>query len=195
MTAAMQGVPRWRRLNWWKIGFFVVLAAFELAREVAVIGANSPPRLLTHASVFTWGGSTIAEGSWQRIDGGSALSPAAIRIECDQERGECIEVSVGTYADAIFAPDMDRHEAQFTPDAVTFQNTYPKCAKYTVRIDLRLKKVLGVRERTADKSDMCNKLEQRIEMQLGNGVDYSVDPLKGHFVPLLSLIRATMKLF
>ena len=91
----------------------------------------------------------------------------------------------------VFAPQVERFEAKFAPDAVTYENDIPACAKYAVRIDLQLKKVFAVRDRKeAVTNPMCANLEDRIELQLGDGYSASDDPLADHFVPLLSGITA-----
>lgn len=178
-----------RRLNWWKIGFFVALFAFEVAREFAVLAAAERPKLLTMASVYSFDGWTVAEGSWRRIDNGGTLVPTSVRIQCDQGRGECTEVSVHVDENTVWSPDVETFQAQFGPDAITYENNSPTCVHYSIRIDLRLKKVIGVRERTADKSDLCKPLEQRIEMQLADGWDLSENTMEGHFVPVFQAIR------
>lgn len=186
--ATVAETPKWRRLNWWKFGFFVALFAFEVAREIAVLASAARPMLMGHASVFTFGGWTAAEGRWRRIDGGEKLMPVLVRIECDKDRGDCIEVTVNVDENTVWSPDIGTFKAQFGPDAITYENKSPRCVDYTVRIDLKLQKVLAVRERKANVSD-CPKMEQRIEMQLADAWDLSENNLEGHFVPILSALR------
>jgi hypothetical protein len=195
MATVAQDTPRSGRFNWWKIGFFVALFAFEVAREAAVLASAEEPSLVTKASVFTFGDWTVAEGRWRRIDGGEELVPTAVRIECYQDRGECTEVSVNVHDNSVWSPDMETFKAQFAADAITYENQSPTCVHYTIRIDRRLKKVIGVRERTEDKREECQRLEQRIEMQLGDGWEVSPNSLKGHFVPLFSLLASVLQAF
>lgn len=185
--------PLVRRFNWWKSGFFAALLAFEVTRELLVMAEGTPAMPMVSASVFHSGSWTAAEGRWRRIDNKGDLVPALIRIECDQDKGECTEISVLIHDNAVWSPNMDTFKAQFAPDAITYENVSPVCTHYAIRIDLRLQKVIGVRERTADKSELCRNMEGRIEMQLGDGWDLNRDATKGHFVPLLSLIKGTLQ--
>lgn len=139
--------------------------------------------------MFSTSGWTAAEGSWRRIDNGGKLIPTTARIECHQAEGECTEVSVHVDDDSVWSPDMETFKAQFTPDAITYDNNSPTCVHYSIRIDLKLRKVFGVRERTSNKSDLCKHLEQRIEMQLADGWDLNDKPMEGHFVPVFQGVR------
>jgi hypothetical protein len=195
MATMTQELPRLKRLNWWKIGFFCALLAFEVTREIAVIEAAGGPTVSVLATVTSFNGWTTAQGSWRRIDGGGKLVPVAVRIECDRERGQCTEATVNVFDNSVSAPVVERFDARFTPDAISYENNSPICVHYSTRIDLRLEKVISVRQRTADKSEICNTMEQRVEMQLADGWDSTDDGLKGHFVPVLSLLRALLQLF
>lgn len=89
----------------------------------------------------------------------------------------------------IYAPTIDRFDASFESDAVTYENDIPDCATYSVRIDFKLNKVMAVRVRKDNpKNPNCANLEARVETQLGDGYE-SIDPAKGHFVPIFSLFR------
>lgn len=57
-----------KRRNWWKIGFFVMLVAFEFMREIAVLSANSPPAISGNAFVSELGPFVMARGRWVRLD-------------------------------------------------------------------------------------------------------------------------------
>jgi hypothetical protein len=187
--------PARKRWNWWKIGFFVSLLAFEVAREIAVLANDRDASAGVLASVSSFSGFTAAEGRWVRIDGGDKLIPAAVRIECWQERGECTEASATANEGYFHAPTMETFKARFLPQAIEYENDNPVCAHYSVRIDLRLQKTFAVRERTSDKSPMCKGMERRMEMQLGDGFDATDNPLEGHFVPVLNIVIAIAKLF
>jgi hypothetical protein len=47
----------------------------------------------------------------------------------------------------VYAPQLDWFDATFAADAVTYENNVPECARYSVRIDLKLSKAFAVRER------------------------------------------------
>lgn len=191
-SATTPGTRIKARRNWWKVAFFALLFVFELTREIAVISAAGVAQPNSQATMFQWEGFVRAEGSWKRIDGGGKLVPGTVTIECRPERKECTEASVRVMDDYVFAPELDHFAATFTADAVTYVNDVPDCAKYSVRLDLALKKVFAVRERKeAPANPNCALLEKgRIEMQLGDGYDSDTDPLQGHFVPLLRLLGA-----
>lgn len=187
--------PLLGRFNWWKAGFFAALFALEITRELLVMAEGTPAMPMVSASVFHIGSWTVAEGRWKRIDNKGDLVPALIKIECDQDKVECRETSVLIHDNAVWSPNTETFKAQFAADAITYENVSPVCTHYAIRIDLRLKKVIGVRERTADKSELCRNMEDRIEMQLGDGWDLNRDPTKGHFVPLLSFFRRVFQVF
>lgn len=179
--------------NWWKIAFFGALVALELAREIIVLSGAEGARPNSSAMVFGWDGYAQAEGSWKRIDGGGALLPGTVTIECRRETGQCIEASTMIIDKSVFAPDLDRFDASFTPELVTYENDRADCALYSVRIDLKLKKAFAVRERVKNPSnENCDKLEPRIEMQLADGFDVNAsrNSLDEHFVPLVKIISA-----
>jgi hypothetical protein len=177
--------------NWWKLGFFIVLLAFEMAREVAVISASTPAKPISSSLVFGFDGYIKAEGSWKRIDGGEELVPGTLAIECERETGRCIEAVTMIHDNYVYAPDISFFNATFTRDTVSFENTTAACVNYSVRIDLKMSKAFAVRTRKANPDNInCSKLENRIEMQLADGFEVNDNPAKGHFVPILSIIRA-----
>lgn len=192
MTEAMgsaNGVGPKPRRNWWKAAFFVVLIAFELTRELAVLAGAEGARPNTHAHLFSYGGYVSAQGSWKRIDGGGALVPGTVTIECQRETGRCLEASVMVSEQYVYAPEIDWFDARFSPDAVSYENDLPDCARYSVRLDLKMQKVFAVRDRKENPSNPnCANLERRIEMQLGDGFESSRTALDGHFVPIIGAI-------
>lgn len=177
-------------INWWKVGFFVMLLAFEVVREWAVLGnVEERPVHNVDFSLISVDGLTTAQGIWKRIDGGGKMMPASIRIECWQDRALCLEISANTYGKYVPAPEVDYFDAKFSPDAVTYENDNPTCAKYSVRMDLKLNKVFAVRQRKENPSNpTCAQFEPRIEMVLSSYAFEYENPTKGHFVPLLSLV-------
>ena len=181
------------KINWWKPAFFVALIAFEFTREIAVISGAAPAQPISSTMIFAVDGFVQAQGTWRRIDGGEKLVPGTVTIQCEQETGQCIEATTMINERYVFAPDVSKFQATFTPGSVSYDNTNASCADYSVRIDLQLKKAFAVRSRKGNgKGTACSKLEPRIEMQLTDGNRIGVDPTHDHFVPLLSILRAVI---
>ncbi|UYY59868.1 hypothetical protein [Sphingomonas sp. S2-65] len=196
MEGAVEKPNWWQRRNWWKIGFFVMLGLFEFAREWAVIASYPEPKIATSAYVGSYGGFTTAKGRWLRLDGGGSMMPSAVVIECWEEQRECLEVTAHVNDGYLSEPVVDRFDATFAADAVSYENDNPDCAKYAVRIDLKLKKVIAVRDRKDNpKNEMCSKLEPRIEMTLGDGYQRNDKPFEGHFVPVIAGLVGVLKSF
>lgn len=183
----------WRRWNWWKVGFFVLLVLFEGAREIAVLEANAPAEVATLASVVGTDGYVVANGRWNRIDGGSQLAPTSVRIECRKEEARCYEVSYNINGQYAGSPELAMFPATWGIDQVSYENDDAACARYSVRIDQKIEKVFALRERKDNPSMAgfdCSKLERRVEMTLTNGYEPHDDVWKGHFVPILSTLVA-----
>ncbi len=180
----------WRRRNWWKIGFFIMLVLFEFTREIAVIAGDPPPRVATSQYVGTTLGYTLAKGRWARIDGGGKLLPGATSIQCDEEKAQCVEATASMFDGYVSDPDVSTYDAKFTTDQISYENADPICARYNVRVDLKLKKVFAVRERKPfnPKFPQCKNLEPRIEMTLADGYQRDEEPFGTHFVPMLRSI-------
>lgn len=194
MTVSNRPLDAKRNWNGWKIAFFVMLLLFEFAREWAVLADAGGAVPNGTARVFSYGSFTTAQGRWARIDGGGKLMPAVVTIDCQQELERCIEASTTINDEYVYSPEIDWFEAKFSDDAVTYENDVPDCARYSVRIDLKLKKTFAVRERKSNPANPnCAKLEPRIEMQLGDPYEPDADPTKGHFVPLVSILRAVLQ--
>ncbi|MFX4087500.1 hypothetical protein ACKU27_20640 [Sphingobium yanoikuyae] len=182
--------------NWWKIGFFVALFAFEVTREIAVLEASAEIQPNTMYHLYNSSELVSAEGSWKRIDGGGKLIGSSVKIECWSEKGICLEAYANARDGFVYAPNIDWFDANFTREAVTYENTVPECASYSVRIDLKMKKVFAVRDKKPDaKGELCGPLEQRVEMQLADGYESKTEPLKGHFVPVLSVLATIIRSF
>jgi hypothetical protein len=180
-----------RRRNWWKIGFFILLLFFEVAREWAVIASSQTAQPNASAHVVSYEGYTVAQGRWKRIDGGSPIVPTTVTIDCRRELRKCVEATTTMSELYVYAPQLDWFNATFGADAVTYENDVPECARYSVRIDLKLKKAFAVRERkTAPSNPECAKLEPRVEMQMADGYDSGKNPAAGHIVPIFAAIRA-----
>ncbi len=185
----------WRRRNWWKIGFFVVLFAFELAREWAVLAAAQQAWPNISYQFDSYDGFTKARGIWKRVDGGEGLVPVAVTIECRRELGKCVSMSTSMNGMSVFAPEADWFDATFSADGVSYENALPVCVTMAVKIDTRMGKVFAVRTRKPNTQDeMCKGMEARIETQLADGFDnHNFDSTRGHFVPIVSLISAILE--
>lgn len=185
--------PSRPRRNWWKAGFFIALGCFELTRELLILNEAQGATPNTTAHVFSYDGYVNVEGSWKRIDGGGSLVPSTVTIECRRETGQCLEASVMIHDEYVYAPDLSYFKATFTPGTVSYINDLPGCAKYSVRIDLEMRKAFAVRQRKPNSTNKnCKLLENRIEMQIADGYDTHMDqhdPLKGHFVPIIKLLK------
>jgi hypothetical protein len=185
--------------NWWKIAFFVLLVVFEFTREFAVLAADTKASPNSFATIFATDQWAKAQGRWRRIDNGDALVPGAVAIDCDRARATCIEASYAIFADtSVMGPDIAVYDATWAPDAIIYENDFPVCARYVTRIDLKLKKAFQVRDKkdTPDsrKEPHCKNVEQRIEMQLGDGYDSrdSEFNARKHFVPFTQLLMAIL---
>ncbi|WP_448661730.1 hypothetical protein ACG3SL_13760 [Sphingomonas sp. CJ20] len=183
----------YQRWNWWKVGFFVMLVLFEFAREIAVLGVATKAQPNVAASVTSFQGYTVAKGRWTRVDGGGALMPATVTIQCVRERSECVEAAVRVLGTYVSAPDVNIYPATFTKDSISYESAHHLCVTYSTRIDLKLQKVFAVRDKKANATEpLCRPTEARVEMQLGNGFDADREPLKSHFVPLISAFAAIL---
>ena len=185
-----------KRLNWWKIGFFVALVAFEAAREAAVISSATEATPNGSATVFRYGGFVAARGTWKRIDGKGKLSPVTAAVDCRQETSVCIEATTSMSEIYVYPPEIEIHPATFTADAVTYTNDSPDCARYTVRIDTKLEKAFAVRQRKENPGNpRCKDIEERIEMQLVDGFEFDPSKYDNHFLPLLRVVKGLTDLF
>ena len=138
--------------------------------------------------VSSFGVFTTAQGRWTRIDGGDPMAPGAVTIDCRSDLGRCDEVNVSVNDGWVTRPMLDSYPATFTTDQISYSNDDPICARYSVRIDLKLKKVFAVRERKADRTPTCASLEDRIEMTLGNGYQHDPNYYDKHFLPVIWII-------
>lgn len=183
-----------QRRNWWKIGFFAMLVAFEFTREVAVLSINSPTTIIGNAWVSETERYVFARGKWTWLDKEEDLVPASISIECDKALRECMEASVMILDNAVGTPNVSRFPASFDQNSVIYENSTAACVTYSTRIDLKLKRVFAVRQQKQDaEGELCEGTEDRIEMTLGDGWRNKKDPLEGHFLPIMSLLAAFAK--
>ena len=181
-----------RGRNWWKVAFLVLLVVWEATREAAVIGFNGEPKIAVLPGVYQYGNFVSAEGRWTRIDAGSPMTPGATIIHCRSDQGTCQEVTTSINNGYVSKPELDVYPATFTTDQVSYTNDDPDCARYSVRIDLKLRKVFAVRERKNDVSTQCSSLERRIEMTLGSGYQHDDKYFSRHFLPLVWLLTSVI---
>lgn len=134
-------------INPWKVGFFVMLILFEIAREWAVLASDQPTGVIATKSVSDFGDTIIATGRWRRTDGGSSLVPATVRIECQRNNHQCTEIYGNTFDGQLSEPDVSYFDAEFTGQGVAYTNDIPRCARYAVNIDTKAHYVTAVRER------------------------------------------------
>lgn len=190
MEAAVQS-SRKKARNWWKFAFFVSLVLLELARETIVVTNAKSVKFGGFASVFVTSDYAAAHGRWERIGQGSSLAPAVTSIQCSARTKECIEAYSRSIEGFVFPPQISTFPARFTADGVTYENDDPECARYSVRIDAKMRKVFALRERKGQPSNpICAGLDKRLEMQLVDPSGLSSNPLENHFAPLLKIIAA-----
>lgn len=188
-----------RRRNWWKIGFFVMLILFEFAREIAVVASTERAQPNVSKHIFSMGGYVAARGRWRRSDGGSEIIPGVVTIVCRKETGQCVEASVSSFSGKYFgSPELDWFDANFAADTVSYENDSALCARYAVRIDLTQKRAFATREKKPGSKDVtgapCEILEDRVAMELGDGLSANPTPFQGHYVPLLQFTQAIFRL-
>lgn len=185
----------WKRLNWWKIGFFVMLAAFEFTRELLVLKSGGAPAPNARAVLMQLTNYTTVSGVWKRTDNGEELAPTLVTIECYEADGFCMEATNHWDKDYVFAPKLTRLNAEFRPDMITYVNDAPLCIQYVVRLDLNLKKVSMVREQKAQHGT-CDENFERIEATLVDGIESSIERkqeyYKDQFLPILSGLKALL---
>jgi hypothetical protein len=188
----------WRAVNWWKWAFFVALLAFEGAREVAVLSATALPNFAIgtpHIYRTADGSFVSADGRWQRTDGGGAMVPTAISIECEREIGSCIMANTKVLDGYITMPDIDRHKAAFTDTGAEFTDDWPICDKLFVRIDAVHNQATAVRSSKHSTDPMCKGHDPEIQLRLGGFEQGEIEAWrKKHFVPLLEVISGISRL-
>jgi hypothetical protein len=185
----------WKRRNWWKIAFFILLVVFEFTREFAVLGADTAlmPKIAVMASVFRHGQFSYVSGRWVRIDGGEAFYPTTVTIQCDEDKKECVQATISMINGYITSPDINIYRANFTANTISYQDDGPLCVRYTVKIDFELQKVFSTRERKdGPDKETCQGRERRVELTLGGGYQPTAKPFGDHWVPL---VDATFSLF
>lgn len=186
-------------MNWWKIGFFVALIAFEAAREIAVIESDAPPNFAIGAPISYRspdGGLVSAQGRWHRTDEGEPLEPAVLSIDCWRERGSCVMATTSSNDGYISIPDIRQRNATFTETGAEFTDDWPVCNKLFVRIDAVHNLTTAVRTAKPSKDPMCKESDREIPMRL-DGFDTEEHERwrKKHFVPLISLLSGAVGLF
>ena len=172
----------------WRSSWLFLLLNLPVKLRCLSFAQGAQPN--SYANLFTYDGYVRAQGSWKRIDGGSPLVPGTVTIECQRETRRCLEASVMLSGQYVYAPELDWFEARFSPDAVSYENDRADCARYLVRLDIKMRyKVFAVRDRKENPTNPnCANLERRIEMQLGDGFEPGRPALDGHFVPIIKAI-------
>lgn len=179
----------WKRRNWWKIAFFVLLIIFEITRELVVIQSKIPVEPNVKMNLFQANNYTSVSGVWTRTDGGSELTSSLVTIDCRNSDGFCTEVTVNYDDQYAYAPELTRLDAEFKPDMITYVNDTPMCVEYITRLDLKLKKVSMVRQAKPDTGEFCKGSEERIEANLTDGFVSNDHYLKDSFLPIFSILK------
>jgi hypothetical protein len=178
-----------KRRNWWKVGFFLMLAVFEFTRECLVIAMAETPVLTGGTYVTRMDNYVAAEGGWRRVDGRGGLLRSSVFIRCRLDEHRCTEAGYTVKGRRIGPPEFGEFPAQLMDDTVTYINNYPACARYVVRIDLKQRKTFASVERKPLVHDRnCSKTEPKVDLVLASPFE-SVDPMKAHFVPIFSVLR------
>lgn len=196
----MESVPEqpkswWRKRNWWKIGFFLLLIAFEIAREAAVLASEDRPKLLVSKAVLGSGDYITAQGRWRRTDGGDPLTPSLTRIDCDRAQGTCRVIEVIIHDDYVWPPDVDEFEAQFVADGARY-SWEAGCVRYDVRLDTSTSQATSVRSilppSEQNSASGCQSvLDDRIEMVLSDGTSSELGDFKlprDQFLPIARFV-------
>lgn len=196
MTGEEASKSWWRRRNWWKIGFFTALIAFEIAREVIVLQADAQAKPNVNFNLFQFRDFTSAAGVWKRTDKDEKMAPTVVKIECEQSRGICTMVDTHMNELWVFEPNIKTFAARFTPDSITFADESAACATLKFRVDFAMKKVNAIREKKLhpDKAFPCDKMEGRIDLTLADS-GYDTPDIGKHFVPVIFVLRTVANLF
>lgn len=182
--------------NWWKLAFFSALVAFEVAREIAVMGVNQSVSIGGSGDVLQFGDYVIAQGAWRRTDKGEHLSPVAISIECSSAAATCTEATATVMNLYLSPPDVSTYAAKFSENEIFYVNNNPACVRYTNKIDLQLNKVFTLREAKNTNEEVCKAIEPRVEMELTAGYKAGKpDPLEEHFLPVFSAVAYVLEAF
>lgn len=188
-------IPSFVRLNYWKIMFFIAIIAFEIAREMAVLFAYEPAKPNVYKSVYSVDGYIGAKGTWVRSGNGSPITPNAVTISCIKELSECVVATVNSFNKSYFAPDIQTFDAKFYPDGASYINDRPLCTTIKVYINTSQERVIASRIRKSGplpKEECEDEMESEVNMELSNPPISHLD-FDGHFVPLLNILRYTLK--
>lgn len=180
-----------KRVNRWMVAFLLALLAFEVTREALVIEKAEPVAPLGYF-VEAQEGFVQAEGQWIRTDGGSPIVQGGVVIQCRADWGTCLEVNTMYMPDGKFLKTMvDVYRIDsLSAGEVTYSNSVP-CAVYRVRVDIAAERVFATRVKPSNAPADCNNLEQRVALELGEGVNrrQTYEWLDGEFLPLFSAVR------
>ncbi|MBS0481656.1 MAG: hypothetical protein JSR96_05775 [Proteobacteria bacterium] len=183
---------RWRRLNWWKIGFFFMLFIFEICREIIVLQLDWKATPEVGYEILQDGDRTVATGFWKRTDNKEPMDGVPVSIQCDAKRGTCILVYLHLEGLNVSAPDILDLPARFTRGSIYFVDHKEYCVDGPIQIDL-IKKIV----RHWHQSNCKNKSKNEyIEYILGGHLDSNFQNKsydEEHFVPVIFLIKPIFK--
>lgn len=184
-----------RSRNWWKVGFFVALLAFELAREIAVMEVYSPAQVNASYTFTNVDGWVHASGTWERIDSKEKLVPSVVTIQCDPSTSKCLEVTTPIYERMVMPPELGWFPAKWTADSITYENRLT-CVRYKVSIDLKRRTILSERHKEAGATDPnCSiVIEPLIISKLSDSeLTGTAELYDEHFFPVMWLIYVIVK--
>ena len=198
--------------NWWKIGFFLALFAFELVREVAVVSAASHAHpeasgrgILNVTSDARQRGNewVRARGAWKRIDAKvavisppsgiwdpiyaeSKIIPGITTIECHKEMNKCFVSSVEIHRDIVSYPKIGIYESKFTERYVTYTDYSPLCYNYIIKIEFNSDKISAFGHRKNFENSDCAQVLEEVRLAFFQGEVSGGGGPDGHFVPIIS---------
>lgn len=155
------GGPNKKTFNWWKLGFFLALFAFEFVREMFVFNTiPKHPQILTMPSkpkIYSGAGYSQAftDGEWSKSSDDSdfdKLFKTFSNIECMRETGECTEQNVivitneAGYVSLSLESDSYKIDS-FTDREVVYSGS-SECYTYKVSINVALETTTAIKERT-----------------------------------------------
>lgn len=181
----------WNR-NWWKVAFFLALFAFEVAREWIVIANAASIGGGTIFRVSAVGDHATANGEWIRVDGGEPIKRNAVNIVCQRGWGGCMEIQAELLGQSIEIWPTFYAAEWVSEGLLTYSKNDAECVRYGVTIDARQHRVTSSRQLREDAPEKCRKLEERIAMELADGIRHTstVDRglYDGHFLPVIGSI-------
>jgi len=185
-----------RQWNWWKIGFFVALFAFEITREIAVVASYEsamvgPSIATTYRSPD--GAFVTAEGRWEHPETDERGIPAAVTIQCRREIHQCVIASeIVMFARFVPTPDVGTYDATFTDTGAEFLAD-GICTALFVRVDAVHNMTMAVNTPKPNATG-CPNDNHRVLLRLGgfSAREYE-EERGGHFIPLIDAIGGVLR--